>query len=423
MKIAGISWGRKETKTLTGESVFTSHVRVLAGRESLDPRRLEQLWSALRAALRSELKRRGLWETPPAYLGIYGWEAWEAWGEGGRKETALEELLAECYSYIFVLRLRSLEAQLKLKENIDGLIFLNIRHFLHERQKEHDPLGSQVFQVLQSAVRTAVAEGDLYVLEGDERIRNLTVLSVSASGPALEPAREGLAALVARWNDELLPDLVTLRGHRQEEVVRRLRERLTELGREGFATFRFKDLVDPLKADVRARWAAILDQSQGEAVPRIEEESRGTRARLVPPDTQIEERQLFRKLVDCVMTSLRRLDINEKTRDYLSTLWNFVRLQASEGEEPGAPALRLDPWLEEAEGEERPSLRRLAEQLRIPRERLPGLYETLGDLLERCRAANSGRTAVRSLLGKSRPGKSRPGNSSFRNGKGGPGAH
>jgi len=413
LKSAGISWGRKEAKTLTGESVFTDHVRALAGREPLNTRRLEQLWSALRAALRSELKRRGLWETPPAYLGIYGWETWEARGAGARKETALEELLAECYSYIFVLRLRSLQAQLKLKENIDGLVFLNIRHFLHERQKEHDPLGSQVFQVLQSAVRAAVAEGDLYVLQGDERIRNHTVLSASPSGSALEPTREGLATLVARWNDELLPDLVTLRGHRQEEVVRRLRERLPELGREGFATFRFKDLVDPLKADVRARWAALLDQSQGEAVPRTGEEPPGNRARLVPPDTQVEERQLFRKLVDCVMTSLRRLDINEKTRDYLSTLWNFVRLQASEGEQPGTPASRLDQVLEEAEGEERPSLRRLAEQLRIPRERLPGLYETLGDLLERCRAANSGRTAVKSLLGEFM----------FRDGKGGPDAH
>ncbi len=415
LKIAGISWGRKETKTSTGESVFTDHVRALAVREPLDTRRLEQLWSALRAALRSELKRRGLWETPPVYLGIYGWETWEA---GGRRETALEELLAECYSYIFVLRLRSLEAQLKLKENIDGLIFLNIRHFLHERQKEHDPLGSQVFQVLQSAVRKAVAEGDLYVLQGDERIRNQTVLSASPRGSALEPAREGLAPLVARWNDELLPDLVTLRGRGQEEVVRRLCERLPELGSAGFATFRFKELVDPLKADVRARWAAILDQSEGEAVPQAGEEPRGNRARVVPPDHQVEERQLFRKLVDCVMTSLRRLDINERTREYLSTLWNFVRLQASEGEEPWTPAFRLDQLLEEAGGEERPSLRRLAEQLRIPRERLPGLYETLGDLLERCRAANSGRTAVRSLLGKSNLEKS-----DFRNRKAGPDAH
>lgn len=421
LKIAGISWGRKETKTLTGESVFADHVRALAGREPLDSHRLERLWSALRGALRSELKRRGLWETPPAYLGIYGWESWEA---GGRKETALEDLLAECYSYIFVLRLRSLQAQLKLKSNIDGLVFLNIRHFLHERQKEHDPLGSQVFQVLQSAVRTAVAEGDLHVLQGDERIRNQTVLSVSPGGPAaLEPVREGLAVLVTRWNDELLPDLVTLRGRRQEEVVRQLRERLLELEREGFATFRFKDLVDPLKADVRARWAAILRQSQGEIAPRTGEEPRGERVRLVPPDTQVEERQLFRRLVDCVLTSLRRLDINEKTRDYLTTLWNFVRLQASEGEEPAMPASRLEQLLQETEGEERPSLRRLAEQLRIPRERLPGLYETLGDLLERCRAANSGRAAVRSLLGKSGQGKSDLGKSILRDRKAEPDAH
>jgi hypothetical protein len=413
LKIAGISWGRKDTKTLAEESVFTDHVRSLAGRELLDARRLERLWDALRAALRSELKRRGLWETPPAYLGIYGWETWDARGKGGMRETALEELLAECYSYTFVLRLRSLQAQLKLKANVDGLIFLDIRHFLYERQREHDPLGSQVFQILQSAVRMAVAEGDLHVLEGDARVRNSTVLSVSPGASPREPAREGLAPLVARWNDELLPDLVTLRGHRQEEVVRRLRERLPELGREGFAVFRFKDLVDPMKADVRARWAAILGQSEVEVASQIGEEQRGTLVRLVPPDTQVEECQFFRKLVDCVMTSLRRLDINEKTRDYLSTLWNFVRLQASEEDALAAPASRLGQLLREAEDDERPSLRRLAEELRIPRERLPGLYETLGDLLERCRAANSGRTAVTSLVDKF----------VFRDGKGGPGAH
>jgi hypothetical protein len=393
VNVTGSFWGRKKQALREEPHVFTDHVRLLAEGKPLDERSLAPLWSSLRVALRSELRRRGLWESPPAYLGVYGWETWE--GPGETERGALEELLAECYTYIFVQRLRGLAAQLKVKPNVDGLIFLNIRHFLHERQREHDPLGSQVFEVLRSAVRMAIAEGTLHVLSGDEEIRNDTVLSFSPGATAPAAAREGIAALVIPWNDDLLPDLVTLRGQRQEEVVRRLREKLPELEREGFTVFGFKDLVDPLKADVRRRWAAILDQSQGEAAPQGGEEEGRSAVRVVPPDQRVEERQLFRWLVDCVLTALKHLDTGEKTRRYLLTLWQFIRLQASE--EVAAPDSRLGQLLREAEDHERPSLRSLAEQLRIPRERLPGLYETLGSLLERCRAANSGRAAVKSL--------------------------
>jgi hypothetical protein len=69
-----------------------------------------------------------------------------------------------------------------------------------------------------------------------------------------------------------------------------------------------------------------------------------------------------------------------------------------------AAASRLDRALMaeiQALDEERPSLRKQAEQLHIPRERLPALYKTLGELLEQCRAANSGKTAVTLIKGKS----------------------
>jgi hypothetical protein len=391
VSLLGIFWGRKGQPSQQDSQVFTDHVRRLAGGSPLDAGSLAPLWRALRAALQSELRRRGLWESPPAYLGIYGWETWE--GSGGER-GALEELLFECYSYIFIQRLRSLQAQLKVKPSIDGLIFLNIRHFLHERQKEHDPLGSQVFEVLRSAVRAALEDGTLRVLAGDEKIRNDTLLSFSADPGAAAVSKEGIATLVSRWNDELLPDLVTLRGQRQEEVVRRLRERLPELRREGIAAFRFKDLVDPLKADVRGRWAVYLEQSQGETVLQQGEEER-KRVRVVPPDQRYEERQLFRRLVDCVQTAVRRLETAEKTRDYLTTLWQFVRLQASQGEGLEPPGSRFARLLDQAADEERPSLRWLAEQLHIPRERLPGLYTILGDLLEKCRAANLATAAVK----------------------------
>lgn len=402
MKVSGTSWSRRGGRPSEEPRVFTEYVRALGAGEPLDSGLVRDLLGALRSALRNELKRRGLWESPPSFLGIYGWEKWES--TAFDQESALEELVAECYTYIFVSRLRALQAQLKSKPNIDGLVFLNVRHFLHERQKEHDPLGSQVFEVLQSAVRLAVEQGELRVLEGDERIRNDTVLGFGPEGDATQPPRDRIAALVRSWNDKLLPDLVTLRGRRQEEVVERLRGRLPDLHREGIAVVRFKDLVDPLKADVRARWTELLHRAQGELAPQGEGEGAREVVRLSPPDTRVEERQFFRKLVDCVLTGLRRLDVNEKTRGYLATLWQFLRIQASEGAEERGPASRLDSALKadlEAEDREQPSQRKLAELLGIPRERLPGLYTTLGELLEWCRAAISSKTTVKSSEGDS----------------------
>jgi len=367
----------------------------------LESPQFEALWQALRAAVRRELKRRGLWESPPAYLGVYGGASWEPAGGGKSHESPLEELVAEIYTYVFVSRLRSLQAQLKLKPNIEGLIVLNIRHFLHERQKEHDPIGSQVFAVVHSAVARAVEDGELRLLAGSATIRNDTVLGFEEGMDYSGRGRPGIASLVARWNDELLPDLVTSRGHRQEEIVRRLRERLPELLREGIGTFRFKDLIDPLKADVRARWVALLELEQGGSVPQAEGEEAGT-VRAVDPDRGIEERQLFRKLAECVSQALAALETDPKTRGFLAVLWQFLRMQAAEGTE-AQPAMRLSRTLgaELAAGdEERPSHRKLSEQLRIPRDRLPHLYRTIGDLVQECTAAISGKTAVKSLKGR-----------------------
>jgi hypothetical protein len=132
-------------------------------------------------------------------------------------------------------------------------------------------------------------------------------------------------------------------------------------------------------------------------VVEIQADGSGEVVRWAQPDTQVEEREVFRKLVACVLVSLERLDVSERTRDYLVTLWQFVRVQASEGVEVNPDALGA-ALVELGEAEEgRPSMRLLAEQLRIPRERLAGLYRTLGELLERCRAAISFKPSVKSL--------------------------
>ena len=181
-------------------------------------------------------------------------------------------------------------------------------------------------------MRLAIEDGELRVLRGDEKVRNDTILGFGL-GTGVAELGGRIGEIVARWNDELLPDLLTLRGRRMEEVVRKLRGFLFDLSLAGIEVFRFKDVVDPLKADVRARWGALLEREQGERTRKRRDRARrpsqcaGGGAAALP------------QAGDCVLAALARLDVNEKTRA-ISTLWQFLRIQAVEGTRP-EPAARL----------------------------------------------------------------------------------
>ncbi len=366
--------------------VFTDYVRAPDPKD----REVAPLLVALRAALRSEIKRRGLWETLPSYLGIYGSERWDA-GEGGRSGVGggpLDELLADCFGYIFVDRLRALAAQLLVKDNIEGLVYLNVRHFVYERQRDCDPLGTRVFEVLHRAVRAAIDAGELAILAGDPKIRNDTLLTWNAGQDAL-PSEERagrLHARVARWCDDLLPDLITATGRHEDPIVVRLRERLTELWDDGFEVIQFRELVDPLKAEVRARWATLLGTATGRLGPSRSErgvpsagagEPTGAVDRFEAadpepgPDLAFEQRDRYRALVACVLGALARLPADERTRRILGRLWGYLRVWAAEG---GVAGDRLPPD------------REISRQLKIPRERIPAALATIRDLIAGCRS-------------------------------------
>jgi hypothetical protein len=375
--------------------VFTDYVRASDPAE----RDVEPVLVELRRALRTEIKRRGLWETSPSYLGIYGAEKWHGETVGGMARSGLgggplDELLADCFEYIFVDRLRSLSAQLRVKDDIEGLVFLNVRHFVYERQRDCDPLGARLFQVLQRAVKAAVEAKELAVLAGDPRIRNDTLLTFNSGVEEVASGERGalLAGRVGRWCDDLLPDLVTATGRREDPLVERLRGRLPELWDDGFDVVQFRELIDPLKAEVRGRWATILSSarerlgiagpSAGPLAGRSERgdadqrEERFAAADPEPgPDLAFEQRDAFRALVDCVVRSLARLPGDERSRRTIERLWGYLRVWSAEG---GLAGDRL------------PSHRELASRLGLPRERIPGALETLRGLIEGCRASRVG---------------------------------
>ncbi len=257
-----------------------------------------------------------------------------------------------------------------------------MRNFLHDRQKLHDRLGARLFEVLSLAVRRAVEQGDLTVLTGSARIGSSTILAVGERVASASPAEpERLVPIVRRWNDELLPDLVTASRADKRRLIEELARRLAELELVGVAAFRFRDLIAPLAADVRQRWAALLEPAEQEEPPD-DEDARGFRRlrRSFEPtfEDQLIAADRFIKLIDCADYAIEASPASERTRGYLRRVLLFLRAFATAESSPVA---------EESGGENGdclPSFRRLADHLKIPRERLRDLIGTLKGFLERC---------------------------------------
>jgi hypothetical protein len=333
----------------------------------------EEVWTALRRLLVSELKRRSLWSLPPALLGIYGCSSWT-------DPEAIEELVAECFAFTFVERFRSLKAQLGSKQNVDGLVLRNVRNFLLETQRRHDPVGFRVFTVLRSAVRNALSTGALQVAAGSPGVQRDTVLAFRPLRSEEEAARlDDLRPHVLAWNDDLLPDLITARGWDVRQLTARLEQHLHRLEAAGIRAFRFHDLVDALRQDARARWRAAWVHTPDGIPPQPEEDGLIAVARLVEPSFASDERESVHELLACLERSVERVpEPPARSRDYLRRLLVFLKSHAADAPERGGPGAAL------------PSHRQLAQLLAIPRERLPDLFRTLRDLAQACRRKISG---------------------------------
>ncbi len=368
-------------------------------------------WRAFRAVVRQEVRRRGLGGAPPRFLGIDG-DHWD--------RHTLEELTTDCYVYLLA-RLRALKAQLRVKPHVDGLVRLNVRHCLHERQKAGDPLGYRVFEVFHEAVRLALEQGWLAGPGEEDVLDNDSWLTVgpgseTSAGDAggglgamavldqVQLSRDQLSPTLRRCCDELLPELIIARGGRRRRVVEALSRQFARLGAADEAAstpgtvsrFRFKDLLDAAKSAVRWRWRELWLNEQGDGARRgaVDEDAaepverradhradhradrraeRRAVAAWLPilhPRSDYEERQAFLRLTDCVDRGVRAGSASD-ANGHLSTLWQFLRRQA-----PDVEVL--------------PSRRKVAAFLGLPRYRLPELYDRLAELVEGCRRALAG---------------------------------
>jgi hypothetical protein len=346
---------------------FTEYVRGGSGDAPQDWSRFDGVLRSLKNILVQELKRRDLWNAPPRYLGIFGGNRWD-------EADLLEELVLDCFEYVFVRRIRGLQNQARVHSNIDGLVVLNVQHFLHDAQRRHDPLGYRIFEIAHDAVESLLKAGSLHLLAGDPSIRNDTLLgfSLQADDSSIQSPDP---SLIRGWNDSLMPDLVTA-WHR-ESVVEELAARVAGLSSEGYAVLRFRDLVHPLKEDARARWLAMVWEGT-ELAPGTETLDASTL--LIPvlePRQTLEEEQNYQRLLTCIAREIEQSPADERTKGYQRRLLSFLRQWAAALEEgPGAGPPPPDS--------------RMGELLQIPRGRIQGLKEALGNLTNICR----GRKAI-----------------------------
>ncbi len=330
--------------------VFTRYIRALEPGREADPELFDAFWAKLKTFLKRELRRRNLWDAPPSYLGISS----PSWLD----PEALDDLTTDAYLDI-LKHLNGLKAQLQNHDNIDGYVILCIRHFVQKKQQSRDPLGYRVFEILQIAIRSLCEDRALLVVAGDLRIGNDTLLSFQGSIDPKPAGEAELTELTEEWIDGLLPELIT--AWRKSEPAKALAERIPWLAERGVRTFRFRNLVSPMKRQIRERWRAL------QLLPEL------GFSEALQPSPDFEQRDRYESLSRCVETFLEGFEGRRKTYEYLAKLWTFSRFLASE-----------------TDSGQMPPQREVSRQLKIPRERISELMSTLGEWVKRCLEASAG---------------------------------
>ncbi len=334
-----------------------------------------EVLALLRRDLIRELKRRGLLSLPPTLLGIPG-SSWD--------QDALDELVHEAYLHIFHERLNNLRPQLKVHDIIDGLVVLNLKHFLTQLQRQTDPVGYRVYELLAAAIKKTLKSNQIHILSNEDKIRNTSIFGFDPhTDPQKAAEASDLEALVTTWTKDLLPDLITARSRAVTRVINSLRDAILLLEAAGIKAFRFGDLVQPLKRDVRRRWAAAWDLDAGETAAELGDAGVAAMVRVVQPDDYDDGRSL-EWLLECVPSSIHQRDDRPKNREALWKLWEYIR----------GFTLGSDP---SRDGRKLPSFSALGELLGIYRERIPRLLKILQALVEACRE-REGRPATQATL-------------------------
>lgn len=201
--------------------------------------------------LKSKMRERNLWDQPPSLLGYSYHQNWN-------KKT-FSDILHDCYDYAIPSRYQSLKTHVSIKENIDGLVFLNISHFLQDRQKAHDPEGYAIFKNVEAVLQDFSKSGFIRLdnLRDKNKIRNETIcILITPYSQELFQDYGVIKQTVSSHSEyETILNNAVILGAKGQHSVSLL---ILHLRKEGIAAFRVKDLVDILKDASRSVDVEIL---------------------------------------------------------------------------------------------------------------------------------------------------------------------
>ena len=214
----------------------------------------EEILQVIGRVLKNKMWERKIWDQPPSFLGYPEYGNWN-----DDASFFYSDIVIDCYEYAVLSRFQSLKTHVSKKDNIDGLVFLNISHFLQDRQQAHDPLGYAVFKNVE-AILKEFSKSEFLMLDNlrdKNKIRNeTTCLLVFPPTQAPFPDYNLIKQTVSSHSEyeTILCNAVIL-GDRGQRSVSLL---ILHLKKEGIAAFRVKDLVDVLKKASRSVDTEIL---------------------------------------------------------------------------------------------------------------------------------------------------------------------
>jgi hypothetical protein len=329
------------------------------------------LLDAVAKALRAEMNRRGLWNTPPLWLGV-DYENWEHWNN----QEAFDALCVDCYIFSITDQFNNLRAALKISKNIDSLIFLNIHHFISHLQRTYDSLGYAVAIHARNAIQCAIDKG-IFVpseLNNKGKVGNKTLLTVSTSDFSITLSETNQILEVLR-NHPIWKEIQLKLAGKSQKVQEFLCEIVCQLTESNILCFRFKNLVDAMKEDVRiakekddteclAKNTAL--EIENTAREELDEDNNQI-VQLVEADTTYEDYESFLYHVKQVQESIDKLKYQQRVRKRLHQVF-----------------VEIVDYIETEHVE--PSQSELVKKLNIPKATLNGDMKVLRELIQQIKS-------------------------------------
>jgi hypothetical protein len=278
--------------------VFTHYVRQLV--EGATPARAEftTVLGTIEQALLHRLRVRGFWGAAPSRVGQLGFGSWTEPG-------ALREFVADCHYDAILRRLPILAAALATSDNIEGLVWRNVDHFLADRQRRHDRVAYSVFKNVEAVLMDR---------RGYKELTSATVvvaaplsdIAIPVSPDVLRYALEEVAV----WRDAAT-HLGVIGPHAQNAID----ASIDALAQGKVVAFYGGDLVDA--GTVAARHARALHSIDPDALTALEADDDGGILPVLVRSAGLDEAMMTAEVLALLQAAVPRIKRRLKVRENL----------------------------------------------------------------------------------------------------------